>query len=266
MALSKDNTQVLRGLAILSIILHNFLHLPQFGFAAQNESSFTLQNTKDFLAGWGDGVLPVIGHVISFIGWVGVPVFIFLSGYGLVMKYERGNHPFSVCDHIVSSWKKLFCLMFPAVIYFMLPHLHNGFYLLKSVLSLTMLTNLFIHVFPPDPGVYWYFGLAFELYLLYLFFHKFRSSKVLWISGCVVLALAGLLEHTRYLRSFFLWLGGLSGCLFVVHPIARGVVVRLLLDKAGLPVLLPLYLILAFAFALAYRYLYGKLRKLIGGF
>ncbi len=32
---------------------------------------------------WGG----IIENVFSFIGWVGVPVFVFLSGYGLAMKY-----------------------------------------------------------------------------------------------------------------------------------------------------------------------------------
>ena len=53
MVLSKKDTTVLRGLAILSIILHNFIHLPQFGFTEQNESSFVVQRTQDFLAGLG---------------------------------------------------------------------------------------------------------------------------------------------------------------------------------------------------------------------
>ena len=37
-----------------------------------------------------DWNLPV--HLLSFFGHYGVPVFLFLSAYGLVMKYENGGN------------------------------------------------------------------------------------------------------------------------------------------------------------------------------
>ena len=346
MVLSKKDTTVLRGLAILSIILHNFIHLPQFGFTEQNESSFVVQRTQDFLAGLGLGFSHVLGDLFSFLGWVGVPVFVFLSGYGLVMKYEKGGS-LSVKKHVVTSWKKLFCLMAPAVLCMMLFHLNNGFYLVKNAVSLTLLSNLLIHIFPPDPAVYWYFGLTFELYLVYLFFYRFKRNGTLLAVSCIVLALQSvlvlspgtedvvfwnlknftgwlpvfslgiylgrrddvdlalpvwvwlllavvcsallvvcnlhalpwvfihfpavvlflamerLLEHTRYIRGFFLWFGGLSGFLFVVHPIVRGVVVRLLYGKVGLPVVLLAFLILSVAAAYGYRFVYKKLMAVL---
>ena len=77
------------------------------------------------------------------------------------------------------------------------------------------------------------------------------------------LAMERLLEHTRYIRGFFLWLGGLSGFLFVVHPIVRGVVVRLLYGKVGLPVVLLAFLILSVAAAYGYRFVYKKLMAVL---
>ena len=348
MGFSKNDTTVLRGLAILSIMLHNFLHLPQFGFAEQNESSFVIQHTHDFLSGLGQGVGAAIWELFSFIGWIGVPVFVFLSGFGLVMKYEKGPAVgLDVRKHIVSSWKKLFCLMAPAVLCMMLFHLNNGFYLLKSAVSLTLLSNLLYHIFPSDPAVYWYFGLTFEFYLIYIFFNRFHRNGALLVAGCIALILQAVLvmlpgtedivvwnlknfvgwlpvfalgifwgrscqsecrmpvwgylilivvcaallmacnlhplpwvfihfpalalfialerlsEHTRYIRSFFLWLGGLSGCLFVVHPIVRGVVVRLLSGRVGLPIMLLVFLILTIALAYVYRIIYKKFLSII---
>jgi hypothetical protein len=60
------------------------------------------------------------------------------------------------------------------------------------------------------------------------------------------------------LRSVFVWIGSMSAFLFVVHPIARGIVIRVLLGKVPLPVLLLVYLALCFALAFPYRWFFQK--------
>lgn len=75
--LSKENSQILRGMAILAIMLHNFLHISQFGLSQENEMSFTAEKANAFFdnllsGGWG-----IFGDLFSFLGWVGVPVFLF---------------------------------------------------------------------------------------------------------------------------------------------------------------------------------------------
>ena len=85
--LSRNACNALRGLAIIGIFLHNYCHW--LGpIVKENEYQFFLRN-----ADWLTQVLanPDINlpiHLLSFFGHYGVPVFLFLSAYGLVMKYE----------------------------------------------------------------------------------------------------------------------------------------------------------------------------------
>ena len=81
----------LRGLAIIGIFLHNYCHW--LGpIVKENEYQYFQHNVD-----WLNQVmvsmdlnLPV--HLLSFFGHYGVPVFLFLSAYGLVMKYEAKPH------------------------------------------------------------------------------------------------------------------------------------------------------------------------------
>ena len=77
--LSKDNSKVLRGIAIITIALHNYLHI--LGFSTENEMSFSMENTRHFfdVVSWENS----LAEIFSFLGWMGFPVFIFLTGYGV---------------------------------------------------------------------------------------------------------------------------------------------------------------------------------------
>ena len=75
----------MRGLAIIGIFLHNYCHW--LGFAVkENEYTFTMSKASSLMQAISnpDWNLPI--HLISFFGHYGVPVFLFLSAYGLVMK------------------------------------------------------------------------------------------------------------------------------------------------------------------------------------
>ena len=83
--LSRPACNALRGLAIIGIFLHNYCHW--LGpIIKENEYQYFQHNVD-----WLNQVmvsmdlnLPV--HLLSFFGHYGVPVFLFLSAYGLVMK------------------------------------------------------------------------------------------------------------------------------------------------------------------------------------
>ena len=80
----------MRGIAILAIMLHNYCHF--IGrIVKENEYQYLEQNNTRL---WQvltnpDELLPV--HLLSYFGHYGVPVFLFLSGFGLVMKYESAH-------------------------------------------------------------------------------------------------------------------------------------------------------------------------------
>lgn len=75
----------MRGIAILAIVLHNYCHF--IGkIVKENEYMYHEVNNDRlwFVLTNPDELLPV--HLLSYFGHYGVPVFLFLSGFGLVKK------------------------------------------------------------------------------------------------------------------------------------------------------------------------------------
>ena len=93
----------------------------------------------------------------------------FLSGFGLCKKYEKYNK-IDTKTYIRHSFLKLFWLMLPAVLVYAVrsAFVGNFFRVGKGLFSLTLLNNFVCNILPFEPGVYWYFGLTFQLYIVYL--------------------------------------------------------------------------------------------------
>ncbi len=166
-------TQALRGVAILGIVLHNYCHF--LGFAVkENEYTFTASRPRDFMARLACPDHDLFVHAMSFLGHYGVPVFLFVSGYCLVLKYERGgNGGTGALPFVGRHYAKLLRLMFLGYIGFVvvsLMHLHGyrGYTFGRVMAQLLMYINLLPH---PDriirPGPYWFFGLMLQLYVAY---------------------------------------------------------------------------------------------------
>lgn len=192
--LSKYNSLVLRGLAILLIVFHNFLHHGRFGFAQENENFFLKSRVDVFLSNLQNS--DVLANFVSFLGWIGVPIFVFLTGYGLAIKgfpTERSGWRKGIIKH---SFLKLFVLLLPALLFFFaLDIYHHDFWpqLLKRATYLTLLSNIAYPFVSCNPGVYWYFGLTFQLYLLWAFFGKCLNNKRLVIFSLLFLTAFALL-------------------------------------------------------------------------
>src|SRR3712207_632517 len=84
--LSRAECNVLRGLAIIGIFLHNYSHWLN-PIIKENEYQYFQYNVNGFNHALAnpDYLLPL--HIISFFGHYGVPIFLFLSAYGLERKY-----------------------------------------------------------------------------------------------------------------------------------------------------------------------------------
>ena len=193
-SLSRDCCAAMRGLAIVAIVLHNYCHLLP-GTLDENEFEYFQRNADGFIR-----ALTASGHllidVLSFAGWYGVPVFMFLTGYGLVRKYETGGAPFGRVMFLRESFRKLFCLLLPGTVlvvatlaavivsYGNIP----GVRLFASQLfQLTMLPDLVYPFAPPSPGVYWYFGLTMQFYVIYAFLIYRRPAW--WMAVAVTVSL-----------------------------------------------------------------------------
>ncbi len=172
MTLTKTQCSALRGFAILGIFLHNFLHW--LGpMVKENEYQFgqdRLDRMMKMLLSPSDDILL---QLFSFFGHYGVPVFLFLSGYGLVQKYEQD---LTIDESAWEFIKKHFMKLFPmlllgftsfATVDWITPGRHHWTWT-DIVTQLTMTINFF-----PDPdhsiwpGPYWFFGLMMQLYIIY---------------------------------------------------------------------------------------------------
>ena len=191
--LTLAESKALRGIAILGIILHNYCHF--LGFAVkENEYTFDGGKPMQLLDRLCSLNHDLFVHILSFFGHYGVPLFLFISGFGLVMKYENKERP-SRIGFFSFTWyhyAKLLRLMFLgyiafAVVSYLHPHGYHGYTPGRVVAQLLMYINLLPdpdHIIKPGP--YWYFGLTLQLYIIYrLCLYRTRSLYVvLLIAAC----------------------------------------------------------------------------------
>ncbi len=188
--LTRAECAALRGLAIIGIFLHNYCHW--LGpVVKENEYTFSQHNVDWLTAVMAspDGLLPA--HLVSFFGHYGVPVFLFLSAYGLELKYGRSLYA-PAFRFVAYHWKKLFSMMIVGFVSFTIVDAMTPgrwHYTLTQVLAqLAMVNNLL-----PDPdhniwpGPFWFFGLMLQLYVVYrLLLYKRHWA---WTAGAMVVCL-----------------------------------------------------------------------------
>ena len=193
--LTRERSLRMRGAAIFMIYIHNLLHMVVS--VRENEFFFLPMRAERILDSFLSFSSSFIADFFSYFGWYGVPVFMFLSGYGLVMKYEReftdGNtgrqvHLLQTFPYLWRNFLKLFILMAPCYLIYLLGTSLPVFSKM-SLAQFTMTSNLY----KPSlisPGVYWYFGLTLQFYIIYLLYHRFRSETFLWVTAFLMLAVS----------------------------------------------------------------------------
>lgn len=200
--LTRAECNALRGLAIVGIFLHNYCHW--LGpVVKENEYQFSERNVawlhRVVMA--PDGSLPL--HLLSFFGHYGVPVFLFLSAFGLVRKYEQspryvqpGAPGVGVWAFVKYHFLKLFKMMMVGFVCFtVVDAVTPGswhYTVTQVVAQLGMLNNLLPN---PDrqiwPGPYWFFGLMLQLYVVYrlLLYRRHWGFTVALMVACVAVQL-----------------------------------------------------------------------------
>ena len=185
--LTKSDNYLLKGIAILSIMLHNLLHLLPRA-VAENEFEFSARNIHRVVYEFhhSHDVWSIISALISHFGHYGVSIFLFLSGYGLVMKYEKSSSSIPpIPSFIWQHRKKLWGLMLPGfvVAFFFLIDWNTFTLQLKD--SNPWLTFAFLgNFFKFDTllyGPWWFFSLMLQFYILYrLVLYRWKSPILLW--------------------------------------------------------------------------------------
>lgn len=223
--LNKDDVLVWKGVAILMIMLHNFSHNLPATLMLESERSFNYDATVKFyqlIINFQD----VFFALFSYAGHFGVAVFVFLSGYGLVKKYESNKSNVdslcdarSVCKYLLYNAIKLWKLFLPLMILYIMfdfLRLYGSDISIIEGAKITLLDNfsgaikcitftnaLFVeHYFF---GTWWYLSLTMQLYVVYLMFHKIRNKLFL-----IFLALVSVL-----IQAALLWTGDVKALVFL---------------------------------------------------
>ncbi len=236
--LSRTECNIMRGFAIIIIIIDNLTH-SFHGVYKDNEFNFFWSSVQGFLNNLSHPDNLLLFNVISFFCPYGVMLFIFLSGYGLTLKYEKGNGlGTSHKDFIFSHYKKMFTMhakgfaLFLMVLLIIDPHIIVGG--THTILQILLLGNL-----NPSqiisPGPYWFFGMIMEMYVIYrlIIYRRSDSTAIaLCILSLFVMAFTDPEgEILRYLR---------NNCFLAILPFCMGVLTARHLNYKSLSINKPL--------------------------
>lgn len=190
----KTDTQFFKGIAIIMIILHNYMHLLE-GFGLENESSFKQTRFLSFLELISSFSLHnIVTALFAFLGHYGVQLFIFFSAYGLSIIYQKSKS--SDLNFILKRLKKIYFLLAFAIIFFIaFRYFRTGSVFPKSVviesflMGSTISSFFDIYLYKIFSGPYWFFPLIIQLYILFPFLYKIVSKfekKNLWLLFALV--------------------------------------------------------------------------------
>ena len=199
--MNKKECSALRGIAIMFIMLHNYCHWLPFA-VSENEFSFSEEKYIYFwnVINWETLFI----QIFSFWGHLGVSAFVFLSGYGLVKKYD--NTIINWKSFTIKHYKKL-CIpmVFGFIAYFITLYFINYptnqdistiIPIKRFLAQITLIIN-----FLPNPhrliipGPYWYFGLTMQLYIIYLLFVYKRSVSYITVIALCTFFISLFLEN-----------------------------------------------------------------------
>lgn len=206
-----NETLVLRGISIMVIILHNFIHrLP--GAVIENQHVFHSGRNYELIESVLQRSPDLLLDLISHYGHYGVPVFVFLSGYGLVMKYEQENIQLGFGSYIKRHLGKLWLLLLPLLtLHFFLLSAREPSYFQEHWSDLLLMVGFASNLNPDSyffHGPWWFFSLIVQLYVVYYVFvyrHTLKPIVILTaVCLCGQIAAIGIvrdpdiLEYLRY--------------------------------------------------------------------
>ncbi|WP_154222852.1 acyltransferase family protein [Marinicella rhabdoformis] len=200
MNLRIKDSNVIKGWAIICIVIHNLVHnirpLP-----SQNEFHFKRFKSEGLyhiiLNDTGDS----LRAIISFYGHYGVKLFIFLSAYGLAKKYLKRdiNYPQFIIHHAGKLYKAFLLVV---LFWFAFEYLVNNQTVAKiwdkNWYALTLkLLAINIPGYGLSPvGPWWFFAAIIQLYLIFPFLYKLSKKY-----GNSVLLIISVLAYSYIILS-----------------------------------------------------------------
>ncbi|MGL4673630.1 MAG: acyltransferase family protein [Wohlfahrtiimonas sp.] len=172
-----DTTHI-KCISIIIIVLHNFLHWTNP--IKENEMSLDTTRIYNLFSHIADTPIGSFNYLLSYFGWYFITPFIFISSYGLTIKWQKNDTP--LLEVITSALFKVIILLIVGCIY-----LFIAGYSLNEILEIfirktSTIDNLFIHTIFNQIGPWWYFSLAIQLYLLYPILLKIFNKYGFYLS------------------------------------------------------------------------------------
>lgn len=185
--LSKEQISAIKGIAIIMIVLHNFIHL-QSG-VQENEMYYSRDILIHMLEVTKLDYSTLFNNILSYFGHFGVQLFIFVSGYGLTKKYlnkERINYKKFIAVRLI----KIYSLVVIGLLFYFL--LTFRFITFNEGVAYAISTLLMTKNFTYGTGPWWFFGFIIQMYLLFpiLFSLMKKGSNMffvlLFLSYCLM--------------------------------------------------------------------------------
>ena len=167
---TKKDAVCLKGLAILLIAFHNFFHLLPPNYAC-NEFRFIYTAGRFAFSSLNFSNSIIV--LFSFLGYVGIYVFFFLSGYGLTK--QTNIHKSDYCYSIKRIWK-LWKLLLLGVVWYIIINIGHVDYLVL-LRKLTMTDNFSIFRVSTVSMPWWFLCCLAQLYLIFIPLYKFIHKK-----------------------------------------------------------------------------------------
>ena len=189
---TKRDTNIIKGFAILCIVFHNYFHwlAPSPG---ENEFNFSPAHVGNLFQLLGQQPGEFVNILFSYFGHYGVQLFVMISGFGLTLSMLRREQGWG--EFVINRLKKLYPLLLTGVVVCLLGCLvMNGRLFNQGEWREIGYKFLFIHTLIPNSGLsingpWWFFGLIFQLYLLFpLLFRCIKKWR--WKAFLVVLAVS----------------------------------------------------------------------------
>jgi peptidoglycan/LPS O-acetylase OafA/YrhL len=198
----------LRGLAILAISFHNYFHL--LSRVRENEFDFSPQRFLAYLTALHEPPR-ILQASSSFLGHYGVQIFVFLSAYGLAMRYWDRQPPLItfVWGRVLKLYPMFLLAIVSWALWVGLPQgLMGPLALLRRqsgaiVLMLLGLSNVLPGSDLPPVGPWWFMPFIMQFYCLWPLIRRFaiRFGRVgLFVLPVVTLALTYAVNSTLVAR------------------------------------------------------------------
>lgn len=166
------DTTLLKGAGILSIAMHNFLHLVR-RTPSENEFDFDPARFHNMVAGLLAEPNSALRQLASYFGHYGVQIFIFLSAYGLTRSFARGVPPYPA--FLRRRLSKIYpAFLISAVLWILWDGIRTGSpagllmrYGWDLLLKVTLVSNFIPGKALLPVGPWWFLPFIVQFYLVY---------------------------------------------------------------------------------------------------